>query len=637
MKTTSPGNDVLLVTMPFGPLIVPSIGLSLLKAALASQGVSTQIRYFTFRFAELIGISSYAHIADDTATTDLVGEWIFSGALHEDQAGQAESHTAAYIEEVLRKKSPLRALNSDGAQLMPESHIEEILSARDQVESFLDECLDYVLARQPKVVGFTSTFHQNVAALALAKRIKACSPETFVVFGGANCEGVMGQEISRQFAFVDAVVSGEGEVVLPEIVRRVLAGRPVGHLPGVFTRLRGVLPVIGQTAMTDCNALTVRHMDDLPIPDYDDFFAQLADCPVISERRPTLLFETARGCWWGEKHHCTFCGLNGQGMAFRSKSPDRALAEFLHLTGKYPGHAVSVVDNILSMEYFKSFIPMLADSNPGVEVFFEIKSNLRKEQLALLRAAGVTRVQPGIESLSDQVLRLMDKGVRALQNIQLLKWCKEFGIAPQWNLIWGFPGENPEEYEQMAQWLPLLVHLPPPVSSARIRIDRFSPNFDRAAQLGFKNLTPHPSYGYVYYLPPEALTNLACFFTAEWAEPREVWQYVEPVVTEISKWQERHWDSTLFWVEKGERLLIWDSRPSAQQSLVVLTGRQKFVYQVCDQIRTARQVFELWQLRSAGATLGEVRAALNELVAQGLMIRQDESYLSLAIPRSLGR
>ncbi|MBS1790125.1 MAG: RiPP maturation radical SAM C-methyltransferase [Acidobacteria bacterium] len=635
MKTTSAKSDVLLITMPFGPLIVPSIGLSLLKATLINQGFSAQIRYFTFRFAERIGIQNYAYVADDTTPTDLIGEWIFSGALHGDQVGQADSKTHAYIDEVLRKKSSLRALNSDGAQLISESTIEEILSARDQVESFLDECLNYVLARKPKVVGFTSTFHQNVAALALAKRIKARSPETFIVFGGANCEGIMGQEISRQFAFVDAVVSGEGEVVLPEIVRRVLTGQPIGHLPGVFTRLRGALPVVGQTAIHDCNALTVKHMDDLPFPDYEDFFEQLADCTVTSGRRPTLLFETARGCWWGEKHHCTFCGLNGQGMAFRSKSPDRALTEFLHLTGKYPGHAVSVVDNILSMDYLKNFIPMLADSNPGVEVFFEIKSNLRKEQLVLLRAAGVTRVQPGIESLSDQVLRLMDKGVRALQNIQLLKWCKELGISPQWNLIWGFPGEKPEEYEQMAKWIPLLVHLPPPVSSAHIRIDRFSPNFDRATQLGFKNLAPYPSYGYVYRFPEQVVANLACFFTAELVEPRDAWQYVEPVVTEVRQWQERHPDSTLFFVEKGERLLIWDSRASAQESFVVLTGRDKFIYQACDQTRTARQVFELWQPHSTGTTLTNLRAALDALVARGLMLRQDDSYLSLAIPTSL--
>ena len=48
--------------------------------------------------------------------------------------------------------------------------------------------------------------------------------------------------------------------------------------------------------------------------------------------RPLMVMETARGCWWDAKHHCTFCGLNGEFMGFRSKSPLRALAENLRST-----------------------------------------------------------------------------------------------------------------------------------------------------------------------------------------------------------------------------------------------------------------------------------------------------------------
>ena len=52
---------------------------------------------------------------------------------------------------------------------------------------------------------------------------------------------------------------------------------------------------------------------------------------VLRRVVPTLLFETSRGCWWGAKSHCTFCGLNGETMAFRSKSPRRALDELEQL------------------------------------------------------------------------------------------------------------------------------------------------------------------------------------------------------------------------------------------------------------------------------------------------------------------
>ena len=91
-------------------------------------------------------------------------------------------------------------------------------------------------------------------------------------------------------------------------------------------------------------------------------------------------------------------------------------------------------------------MPELASRSLGVSLFYEVRPNLGKEQLRRLRDAGVRHIQPGIESFSDPVLRLVRKGTSALQNIQLLKWCKELGIEPIWNLLWGFPGEPPEEY-----------------------------------------------------------------------------------------------------------------------------------------------------------------------------------------------
>ncbi len=139
--------------------------------------------------------------------------------------------------------------------------------------------------------------------------------------------------------------------------------------------------------------------------------------------------------------HCTFCGLNGATMAFRSKSPARALDEMTELARRHPGCDIQAVDNIMDLGYFKNVLPALAARRLKVDLFYETKSNLNKDQVRLLRAAGVRDIQPGIESFSDTVLKLMRKGVTGLQNIQLLKWCKEFGVVPSWNFLWGFPGE----------------------------------------------------------------------------------------------------------------------------------------------------------------------------------------------------
>jgi magnesium-protoporphyrin IX monomethyl ester (oxidative) cyclase len=74
---------------------------------------------------------------------------------------------------------------------------------------------------------------------------------------------------------------------------------------------------------------SVQDLDQIAIPDYNDYFQTLESCPKIAPYITRGMFvETSRGCWWGQKQHCTFCGLNGAGMTYRSKSPERVVREF---------------------------------------------------------------------------------------------------------------------------------------------------------------------------------------------------------------------------------------------------------------------------------------------------------------------
>lgn len=612
--------EVVLVSMPFAPVLAPSLALGLLKAALLRAGIKARTHHFSLRFAEIIGGPLYAAIADETQTHDLVGEWVFSDALFHHQTA---ADVDRYVADILRGRAGSRAEDCHYFPPVSEGLVAGILRARGRAEDFLAECAEAVVAERPRLVGFSSIFQQQVASLALARRVKELRPEALIVFGGANCEGALGREVMRQFPFLDAVVSGEGDQVFPELARRALRGEVLDGLQGVYTGGPRGLRLLDEPAG---NTPMIRDLDELPFPDYDDYFEQWGRSSLGLGRRPQLLFESSRGCWWGAKHHCTFCGLNGETMAHRSKSADRVLAELDHLAGRHPGHTFYVVDNILDMNYFKGLIPALARQRTGVDLFYEVKANLRKEQVRQLREAGIGAIQPGIESLSDQVLTIMRKGVRALQNIQLLKWCEELGVAATWNFLWGFPGESAEEYRRMAELVPLLTHLPPPNFALTLRIDRFSPNFNQAAELGFTNIRPYPAYYHVYPLPPEAVTNLAYYFTFEYKLPQDLGSYVPPLAREITNWQECHRESRLYWIEKGERLLVWDWRPIAVKPLTVLTGLKKAVYLACDEIHTARQLH-----RELGAEAAEIRDALEELTGQGLMLCRDEAYLALAV------
>ena len=71
-------------------------------------------------------------------------------------------------------------------------------------------------------------------------------------------------------------------------------------------------------------------------PDYDDYYQLLAELGQTAQGLDRiLLYEGSRGCWWGEKHHCTFCGLNAQSMKFRAKTPEQVLQEIALLSQRY--------------------------------------------------------------------------------------------------------------------------------------------------------------------------------------------------------------------------------------------------------------------------------------------------------------
>lgn len=622
-------DEVILISMPFGILTHPSLGLSLLKGALASSDVSVKILYFTLRFAELIGSRRYQVIANgEPAIHDLIGEWIFAEALSGPEALDKEG----YINDVLRGHAPA---HMSPCKPLPEALIERFLAIRAQVDDFMDECLEKVLRSHPKIVGFTSVFQQHVASLALAKRIKAVAPETQIVFGGANCEGAMGAEMVRQFPFLDAVVSGEGDIIFPQLVQRMLEDKDFSDLQGVYTQSNIAL-FSADTRYP--NAPSPRHMDDVQYPDFDDFFAQY---PEVTLRHPPTLgisFETSRGCWWGEKNHCTFCGLNGSTMAYRSKSAQRALDELLYIVNRYPDYTVSVVDNILDMKYFKDFIPQVAALSLHTELFYEVKANLKKEQIQMLRSAGITFIQPGIESLSTPVLGLMRKGIKKLQNIQLLKWCKELGVTPAWNILFGFPGEPAEEYVQMAAIMPLLSHLKPPAGCIPIRLDRFSPNFDTGEQLGFTNIAPYPSYSYVYPFAIEHVANLAYFFTFDYREAQDVKEYAWPLVKAVDEWKACHSNSSLISIDLETHLAIFDLRPIATKKLTILSEVQRNIYLLCDGIHSFQQIYQfVTEHTSEPVTEQEIAAHLQFLVEVGFMLKEGDSYLNLAVPRKSRR
>jgi len=221
--------------------------------------------------------------------------------------------------------------------------------------------------------------------------------------------------------------------------------------------------------------------------------------------------------------------------------------------------------------------------------------------------------------------------VSALHNIQLLKWCKEIGVEPHWNVLWGFPGEPPEEYRRLAGVVPWLRHLPSPGSFGPIRLDRFSPNFFDAERLGFKDVRPLVPYRHVYPFSEDVLSNLAYYFSYDYREPRDVAGYVRTLARELRAWK-RDRESELLAVDCGNALVIADSRPKAGVSLTVLRGLEKTLYEACDSVTNPASLAGALE-RAGFGRLSESQVVdhLAPLVARGFVLSDGLRYLGLAV------
>jgi ribosomal peptide maturation radical SAM protein 1 len=607
----------LLLSMPFGALERQALGLSLLKASLTELNIACDVRYLTFTFAEFIGYEEYQWMVFEVPYTAFAGDWTFTHTLY----GAHQESEKAYIEEVLC-----------GTWRLDRSAIDRILRIRTLSLHFLDYCLAAIPWEEYAIVGFTSTFEQNIASLSLARRIKAAYPDITLVFGGANWEAEMGIELQRQFPFVDYVCSGEAERSFSALAQQVLTGKTVECLdtpiPGITYRLE---PGLVSTHELKPSA---TEMDALPIPDYSDYFQDLEQSTVAAFVVPTLLFETSRGCWWGAKSHCTFCGLNGGTMAFRSKSARRALKELAYLVDRWQMDSVEVVDNILDMQYFKDMLPALAREGRALHMFYEVKANLTREHVRLLHEAGVHRIQPGIESLSDHVLKLMRKGTTVLQNIQLLKWCKEYNITVDWNILYGFPGETADDYSAMLKLLPLVRFFQPPVACGPIRLDRFSPYHNSPTMFGFTNVRPLTPYKYLYPFSSESLDKIAYYFDFDYMPDVTSINYAAEVISYVESWRRSPELGALRAVSKSDgTLVLIDTRANAILPEFVFSGMDRAIYEFCDSFHSSAAVLRYLHraFPFVQCTEHEVLDFLESLVANKLMVTDGLSYLSLAI------
>ena len=587
--------DVVLVVPPFAWIDRPSLGLHLLQGIARRAGYNVQVLYANLLFA--------AHFDEGThATLSRIGQGMF---LPERMFARAAYGTPALGRDagqaIVPKLAELREKYAR-ADLKFAPTVQLFLDLEAKIAPWIDT-FAASLARYP-VVGCTTSFEQNAAAIAILRRVKQLAPATVTLLGGANCEGAMADGVLTLTDAVDHVFSGESEQTFADFLQ--------GHTrPRIYS---------GKPALA---------LDELPTPDYADYYDQLAaflpNSALHKKGFTCLTYETSRGCWWGEKSHCTFCGLNGEGMRFRAKSADRVIEELQQLLPAHPvadttdlriaaggtlqgararpTKLVTLTDNIMPHAYFRTLLPRLATEVPDVTLMYEEKANLTLQQCRDLVHAGVTEIQPGIEALSTGLLRLMAKGTTAAQNIALLRYARVTGLYLYWNLLYGFPNDELAFYRETLELMPLLAHLQPPVAACQVIFDRFSPYFDRPMQYQIADLRPLPYYAEV--LPDTAaISQIAYHFEGTCATAlRDAPELAGALGSGIAQWRQLYHrepkaELTVRRLNR-ERFELIDTRklPGVPEHQVIDEARAAMALEQRPVHRTSRASYE-WALKS---------------------------------------
>lgn len=612
---------VILASMPWTTLTEPSLGLAILKAKLRDHGVSARVAHLNLGLLRFLQAKTYYALANMFALND----FLFSGTIERD----ISPHQHRLLTGATANLLDFGIIDADEWGGL-DGVIEQLIALRQEtIPAWLAEEADRIAAERPSLLGFTCMFDQTIASVALARLVRIRSPGTMIVLGGYAVRQPTAQTVMRAFPWIDAICTGEGEPAIIGLAEASVGERPLGSVQNLVVRA-------ADGTQCETEAAPLIDLDRSPAPDYDDFFGDLGTLQAdhaIAIDIERLPLENSRGCWWGQKSHCVFCGIADSDMVYRARSPDSVIAALDRTARRYDITAFRFSDYILPQAYYRTLLPRLAAHPQRYTLTGEIKANVKPEWMTALASAGFTEVQPGIESLSDKVLATMHKGVAAVQNVHTLLLGKATGILVHHNLIYGFPDDEAEDYRRMLAALPRLFHLDPPSTRLPVQITRFAPLQEQPERFGLE--TAHPAADYHMIFSAEflrrsgfELSSYCYYFDRPFENAPELQLLYRRIDATVDRWKDlqRQREVILSWRTDGDGVAIFDTRGTEPRHYR-LTGIAAAMIEAMREPIPRERLFA--QFAGHGADADQ---ALNRLDQLGLFFEAGGRLIALPLP-----
>ncbi len=618
-----PSQSIVLVSTPWPLFNRPSIQLGVLKAHLKSEFPEMRIdaHHFYLKTAETIGYKLYQALSERT----WLAETVYAALLFPDRQEQTEK----VFNREAAGKPMLRGIKLEAVAAQ----------VREVSESFINniDWGSYMFA------GFSVCLCQLTSALFFIRQIKKRFPKLTIVTGGSMFAGGPVQNLFQAFPEIDIVVNGEGEYPLSRVIRHLKDSQThenIPIIPGVVTRKTPENTPVSFWQMEDLSGLL--H------PDFDDYFNLLRTFSPQKNFIPTLPTEMSRGCWWRRTNQkskiknqkspkgCAFCNLNLQWEGYRSKNPSQAVSEIDCLTSKHKTLSIAVMDNVLPIKSPKDIFSRLGKLNKDFRFFCEIRATTTLDQLETMKAAGLQEVQIGIEALSTSLLKKLNKGTTAIQNLEIMKNCEALGIVNRSNLILHFPGSNSRDIDETLQTLEFAMPFYP-LKFVRFWLGLESPVWQNPGAFGLKAVFNHPNYAALF--PQDIFRSMFFMIQAyrgDISRQRKLWG---PVKKKITAWvkayaelRNRTSPSPILSFRDGrDFLIIRQKRLKSEPFTHRLEGTSRAIYLFCRTHRSVKTIVDNFP----GTGQEKIVPFLKMMADKKLMFGEDGKYLSLAVPETL--
>ena len=627
---------VVLVVPPGHAVGDCALGPSMIKATLQEKGIETEVVYLNLLLAERLhpGLMLLFNSASDPFSSSVgseLEEFMWSCCLW----GNEEERIREYARKFPEQPTLKTITNLLHVRLTEEFSVGLLSAVISELNIFVPKAIERIEQAKPTVLGFSSVFNTICSTATIAREFRRKHEDIPIVVGGKNAWGVVGEEQLKTFPWIDFFFQGEAEEHFPRFVKDLVAGEDLSSHTNVISKAH-----LARQKYESFPIVSEDVFNQLPIPDYTDFINTMNSFKWKNRVTRRLKLETSRGCWWGQKHKCSFCSMAGDFLCFRQKSPKSTHEYFQASMERYADTInegkcfdIDILDDLIPPDHYEK-VYREATWPPNVNIVHGLTKVVLSEKDGESLFAGKFRhLIPGIESLENSVLKAMNKGTTAVQGVQYLKRATSAGLSSHWGYLRGMPGVK-EDKERLIELAELLNHLPAP-GAAPLFIGRGSSYFNDPDKFGIE-LYAFPGLRLAFpELSEQEVLNLS---NTVGHRGDMLVDLNDSAGKALADWGKQPIGSHLLAIPKKEKLLVYDSRPCALRRKRFLDGLPRLLFDYCmDKARTLKSIEEhiSTQTNFAGVDSEQSLKILEDLIESKIMIRDHSHsgvpvYLSLA-------